>query len=84
MCVVQLVREKLFKRLYKEVPYKLDIHDVSVRYLRDGSIRIEKDIMVACEEVSRSAHANLPSLCCKTIHTAAHWKFRPAQSHLGC
>ena len=49
MCVVQLVREKLFKRLYKEVPYKLDIHDVSVRYLRDGSIRIEKDIMVACE-----------------------------------
>lgn len=46
------MREKLFKRLYKEVPYNLDMVDVSVKYLSDGSIRIEKHIMVASEQVS--------------------------------
>ncbi len=54
-CGLQIVRENLFKRLYKEVPYNLDIVDVSVKYLRDGSIRIEKHIMVATELVSSTA-----------------------------
>ena len=52
---LQLVRENLFKRLYKEVPYNLDILDASIKYLRDGSVRIEKHIMVASEQVSRMA-----------------------------
>ena len=49
------MRENLFKRLYKEIPYNLDIVDVSAKYLRDGSIRIEKHIMVATELVSSTA-----------------------------
>lgn len=43
---VQIVREKLFKRLYKEIPYKTDIVSVAIDPHRDGSIRIEKHILV--------------------------------------
>ena len=49
---VQIVREKLFKRLYKELPYRLDIVDAAVNVHRDGSIRVEKHIMVPDRNVS--------------------------------
>ena len=49
---VQIVREKLFKRLYKELPYRLDIVDASINVHRDGSIRIEKHIIVPDRGVS--------------------------------
>ena len=58
---LQLVRENIFKRLYKEVPYNLDILDVSIKHLRDGSIRIEKHIMVPSEQASSIVGINQTS-----------------------
>ena len=46
ICCMQVVREKLFKRLYKELPYRLDIKDAGLSIFRDGSIRIEKHVLV--------------------------------------
>lgn len=51
---MQIVREKLFKRLYKELPYRLDIVDAAVNVHRDGSIRVEKHIMVPDRNVSHT------------------------------
>lgn len=51
ICCVQVVREKLFKRLYKEVPYRLDIKDAGLSIFRDGSIRIEKHVLVHSNQV---------------------------------
>ena len=48
---MQVVREKLFKRLYKELPYRLDIKDAGLSIFRDGSIRIEKHVLVHSNQV---------------------------------
>ena len=48
---MQVVREKLFKRLYKELPYRLDIKDAGLSLFRDGSIRIEKHVLVRSSQV---------------------------------
>ena len=48
---MQVVREKLFKRLYKELPYRLDIKDAGLSMFRDGSIRIEKHVLVHSNQV---------------------------------
>ena len=51
----QVVREKVFRRLYKELPYELSLRDVSFKCLADGSLRIEKDILVPTDQVQSSA-----------------------------
>ena len=51
ICCMQVVREKLFKRLYKELPYRLDIKDAGLSIFRDGSIRIEKHVLVHSNQV---------------------------------
>ena len=51
VCCMQVVREKLFKRLYKELPYRLDIKDAGLSLFRDGSIRIEKHVLVRSNQV---------------------------------
>lgn len=47
-----MLKEKIFKRLYKELPYEVQIEDVSYQTLLDGSIRIEKNLMVRSDQVS--------------------------------
>ncbi len=46
----QVVREKVFRRLYKELPYELSLRDVSFKHLANGSLRIEKDILVPTDQ----------------------------------
>jgi GTPase Era involved in 16S rRNA processing len=47
-----VLKEKIFKRLYKELPYEVQIEDVSYQTLLDGSIRIEKNLMVCSDQVT--------------------------------
>ncbi len=42
----------MFRRLYKEIPYEVQIEDVSFKTLMDGSLRIEKNLMVRSDQVS--------------------------------
>ena len=51
MSLGQVVREKVFRRLYKELPYELSVRDVSFKRLANGSLRIEKDILVPTDQV---------------------------------
>ena len=46
-----MLKEKVFRRLYKELPYEVQIEDVSYKTLMDGSIRIEKNLMVRSDQV---------------------------------
>lgn len=48
---VQVLKEKIFRRLYKELPYEVQIEDVSLKTLADGSLRIEKNLMVRTDQV---------------------------------
>ena len=43
---LEVVREKLFQRLYKELPYRLSLAPVGFNVLNDGSVRVEQDILV--------------------------------------
>lgn len=43
---LEVVRESVFSRLHKEIPYRSIVKPVSCRVLRDGSVRIEQDILV--------------------------------------
>ena len=43
---VELVKEQVYRRLNAEIPYVLEIKPVSCKFLRDGSLRIEQDLMV--------------------------------------
>jgi GTP-binding protein Era len=47
----EVLREKVFRRLYKELPYELSLQDVSFKTLADGSLRIEKNILVPTDQV---------------------------------
>ena len=66
-CHEQVLREKVFRRLYKELPYLLELQDVSCKTLPDGSLRIEKDIMVPTDQVQAPLQALLkgpdPAAC---------------------
>jgi len=43
---VELVKEQVYRRLNGEIPYVLKIKPVSTKFLRDGSLRIEQDLLV--------------------------------------
>jgi len=43
---VELVKEQVYRRLNGEIPYVLRINPVSCKFLRDGSLRIEQDLLV--------------------------------------
>ena len=43
---VELVKEQVYRRLNEEIPYVLKIKPVSCKFLRDGSLRIEQDLLV--------------------------------------
>lgn len=79
----QVVREKLFKRLYKELPYEMETSLVSFKHLRDGSLRCELTVWVPNErvramvvgrdgavigEVGRSARLELQHLLNNKVH----------------
>ena len=49
--MLQVVRENRLKRLYKELTYRLDIKDAGLSIFRDGSIRIEKHVLVRSSQV---------------------------------
>ncbi|EIE23555.1 GTP-binding protein Era [Coccomyxa subellipsoidea C-169] len=49
----EVLKEKVFRRLYKEIPYEVQIEDVSFKMLMDGSLRIEKNLMVRSDQVRR-------------------------------
>ncbi|BDA47463.1 probable GTPase Era at C-terminar half [Coccomyxa sp. Obi] len=49
----EVLKEKMFRRLYKELPYEVQIEDVSFKTLTDGSLRIEKNLMVRSDQVRR-------------------------------
>ncbi|CAL8472100.1 g11642 [Coccomyxa elongata] len=49
----EVLKEKVFRRLYKELPYEVQIEDVSFKTLTDGSLRIEKNLMVRSDQVRR-------------------------------
>lgn len=49
----EIVREKIFRSLYQELPYNLEIRLVSSRMFEDGSSRIEFDIMTPTNIVRR-------------------------------
>lgn len=51
LCAMQVLKEKVYRRMYKEVPYEAEIEDVSVKTLTDGSLRIEKNLIVPSEQV---------------------------------
>jgi GTPase Era involved in 16S rRNA processing len=48
----KVLREKVFRRFFMELPYKLQIEDESVKELKDGSIRIEKNLLVPSAKAS--------------------------------
>ena len=43
---MELVKEQIYRRLNGEIPYVLKIVPVSCKFLRDGSLRIEQDLLV--------------------------------------
>jgi GTP-binding protein Era len=43
---MELVKEQVYRRLNGEIPYELKISPVSCKFLRDGSLRIEQDLLV--------------------------------------
>mmetsp|Transcript_5297 Transcript_5297/g.33276 ORF Transcript_5297/g.33276 Transcript_5297/m.33276 type:complete len:283 (-) Transcript_5297:81-929(-) len=43
---LEIVRGHLYKHLHKEMPYRIDLRPVSIRYFADGSVRIEQEIVV--------------------------------------
>lgn len=47
----QVLKEKVYRRMYEEIPYEAEIEDVSVKTLTDGSLRIEKNLIVPSEQV---------------------------------
>lgn len=59
-----MLKEKVFRRLYKELPYEMQIEDVSFKTLTDGSLRIEKNLMVRSDQVSTMlTNKMLAALC---------------------
>lgn len=56
---MEIVREAVFERLHKELPYTVSIRHVSWRELADGSVRVEHALMVASNS-QRKARAAAP------------------------
>lgn len=50
---LEITREKIFRGLYKELPYEIQLRPVSSRVLNDGSVRIEQTVEVGAERVRR-------------------------------
>ena len=76
----QVVREKVFRRLYKELPYELSLRDVSFKHLANGSLRIEKDILVPTDQARSPTPAAMcplhSALRCAAYFHAGRWFYK--------
>lgn len=59
MVALEVSREKVYRRLNQELPYRCSVVHVSWRVLRDGSIRIEQEILVSLVRDSSLVCCNL-------------------------
>lgn len=59
----QVVREKIFRRLRSELPYRLSVDVLESRQFPDGSLLVKQEILVPTETVSR-----LTSPLCAVVH----------------
>ena len=50
---LQVVREKVFRRLRQELPYEIDVVPKSYEVLKDGSLLFRHNIIVPTESVSK-------------------------------
>ena len=50
---MEIVREHIFRRLHQDLPYELEVQHVSMKYLRDGSLRVEHAIICKGESQRR-------------------------------
>jgi len=46
MVALEVTREKLYQRVNKELPYRCTVKHVDWKFLRDGSVRVEQEILV--------------------------------------
>ena len=66
--LLQVVREKVFQRMHKELPYTIRLRHALTRILEDNSVRLEYELLVPHEGVGcfRACPSStvLPSLTC--------------------
>jgi GTP-binding protein Era len=87
----ECVREQLFRRFYKELPYRIELKQVDFKTLRDGSTRAELDVIVPDENVrmivvgaggaaigvvGRAARLELEALWKRRVHLILNVKAR--------
>lgn len=46
MVALEVTREKLYQRVNQELPYRCAVKHVDWQYFRDGSVRVEQEILV--------------------------------------
>jgi GTP-binding protein Era len=81
MVALEVTREKLYQRVNKELPYRCAVKHVDWKFLRDGSVRVEQEILVRpSTDAHTHTHTHTNSNTDTHTHTHTH-KFSFTHSH---